>query len=252
VEHGGYAEQIRVAEKQVVALPDDMPFTIAAALGLSSITAYFALFHRAHMQPGETVLITGAGGAVASAAVQIAKALGGRVIAVAEDENRAALATQHGADVALVFSPGLRDEVRRLTGGRGADVVLEMVGGDVFNQALRATAWEGRLVVIGFASGEVPTLKVGHVLVKNVALLGLQVSDYRDRDPQAVRAALEQVLALYTDGRLQVAIDRAYPLEQAGRALEAVMRGGLNGRVVLDLQLDEPTDQPDSHTPSPL
>jgi NADPH:quinone reductase len=238
VEHGGYAEQVLVAEPQVVALPDGVPFTVAAAFGLSAITAHFALLHRARLQPGETVLVTGAGGAVATAGVQLAKALGARVIAVARDERRAELARRHGADAALVFGPRLRDEVRQLTGGRGADVVLELVGGDVFAQALRATAWEGRLVVIGFASGEVPSLKAGHVLVKNMALLGLQVSDYRDRDPESVRAALEQVLNLYREGRLEVPIGHAYPLEQAGSALTAVQAGGLTGRVVLELRPD--------------
>lgn len=233
VEHGGYAELVAVPEDQVVSLPDGVPFPEAAAFGLGAITAYFALVRRANVRPGETVLVTGAGGGVGSAGVQLAKALGASVIAVAQDDGRAALATKQGADHALVAGPTMRDEVLRLTGGRGADVVLELVGGDVFAQSLRATAWEGRLVVIGFASGELPVIKAGHLLVKNISVLGLQVSDYRDREPDAVRGALEQLLGLFLEGRLSVPIARTYPLDEAGAALEAVRTGEVAGKVVL-------------------
>ena len=239
LEHGGYAELVAVPEPQVVALPDEVPFVDAAVLGLGAITAYFALVRRAGVRPGETVLVTGAGGGVGSAGVQIAKALGATVIAVARDDERAALARQQGADSVVVAGPSLRDDVLALTEGRGADVVLELVGGEVFAQSLRCTAWEGRLVVIGFASGDLPTLKAGHVLVKNLAVLGLQVSDYRDREPESVRAAIEYLLQLYVDGRLTVPVARTYPLEEAGAALAAVRSGGLAGRVVLTCAPDD-------------
>lgn len=127
----------------------------------------------------------------------------------------------------------LRDRVRELTGGRGADVVLETVGGEVFRAALRATAWEGRLVVIGFASAEIPEIKAGHLLVKNISVLGLQVSDYRDREPAAVREALAELLALHAQGRLCTRIAGTYPLRDAARALEAARTGASGGRVVL-------------------
>lgn len=233
IEHGGYAELVAVPEPQVVALPDEVPFVDAAAFGLGAITAHFALVRRAGLRPGETVLVTGAGGGVGSAGVQIAKALGATVIAVAQDEERAAPARQQGADSVVLAGPSLRDDVLALTEGRGADVVLELVGGEVFAQSLRCTAWEGRLVVIGFASGDLPTMKAGHILVKNLAVLGLQVSDYRDREPESVRAAIEHLLQLYVDGRLTVPVTRTYPLEQAGAALEAVRSGSVAGKVVL-------------------
>ncbi len=233
IEHGGYAELVAVPEPQVVALPDEVPFVDAAAFGLGAITAHFALVRRAGLRPGETVLVTGAGGGVGSAGVQIAKALGATVIAVAQDEERAALARQQGADSVVLAGPSLRDDVLALTEGRGADVVLELVGGEVFAQSLRCTAWEGRLVVIGFASGDLPTMKAGHILVKNLAVLGLQVSDYRDREPESVRAAIEHLLQLYVDGRLTVPVTRTYLLEQAGAALEAVRSGSVAGKVVL-------------------
>ncbi|MGY1605129.1 NADPH:quinone oxidoreductase family protein [Geodermatophilus sp. SYSU D00815] len=238
VEHGGYAELVAVPEPQVVALPDGVPFADAAAFGLGAITAHFALVRRAALRPGETVLVTGAGGGVGSAGVQIAKALGAAVIAVAQDEERATLAKAQGADHVLLAGPALKDEVMGLTGGHGADVVLELVGGEVFAQALRCTAWEGRLVVIGFASGDLPVIKAGHVLVKNIAVLGLQVSDYRDREPESVRSAIEHMLELYVAGRLSVPVARTYPLEQAGEALEAVRAGSVTGKVVLVVRED--------------
>jgi NADPH:quinone reductase-like Zn-dependent oxidoreductase len=233
VEHGGYAELVAAPADQVVLLGDGIPDVEAAALGLAALTAHVALRRRARLQPGETVLVTGAGGGVGAAAVQLAKAWGATVIAVARDADRAAVSTAQGADHALVAGPDLRNEVRALTAGRGADVVVETVGGEVFTQALRATAWEGRLVVVGFASGEVPILKAGHLLVKNMSVLGLQVSDYRDREPETLRAAFDDLLALHAEHRLAVPVARTYPLDRAGDALADVQRGGLSGRVVL-------------------
>lgn len=233
IEYGGYAERVTVPEAQLVPLTDDIPFTDAAAFGLGYITAHFALVRRARVRPGETVLVTGAGGGVGLAGVQLAKALGATVIAATRDGNRARLAKELGADHIVTPGPQMRDEVRELTGGRGADVVLELVGGDVFAAALRATAWEGRLVVIGFASGDLPVVKAGHVLVKNIAVMGLQVSDYRDREPESVRSALESMLELYREGRLRVHVHRTYPLEAAGEALRALRSGAVLGKVVL-------------------
>lgn len=233
VEHGGYAELVAVPEPQVVELPDGVPFTDAAAFGLGAITAHFALVRRAQLKAGEIVLVTGAGGGVGSAGVQIAKALGATVIAVAQDTTRAALAQEQGADHVLLAGTRLKEEVMRLTDGHGADVVLELVGGDVFAQALRATAWEGRLVVIGFASGDMPVIKAGHVLVKNLDVMGLQVSDYRDREPESVRRSIEHMLELYQEGRLTVPVARTYPLEDAGKALEDVRNGTVKGKAVL-------------------
>jgi NADPH:quinone reductase-like Zn-dependent oxidoreductase len=236
VEYGGYTEAIAVPATNVVALPDGVSFAQAAACGLGYLTAHFALVRRARWASGETVLVTGAGGGVGSGAVGLAKAMGATVIAVAQDDARAALATDQGADHVLRSdSADLRDRIRDLTGGRGVDVVVETVGGEVFAAALRATAWEGRVVVIGFASGDIPTVKAGHVLVKNIAVLGLQVSDYRDREPESVRVALSDILDLMAAGRLTVPIAATYPLEKAGDALAAVRAGTAIGKVVLEV-----------------
>ncbi|MQA11454.1 MAG: zinc-binding dehydrogenase [Pseudonocardiaceae bacterium] len=234
IEHGGYRERVAAPAAQLVPLPDDMSYVDAAAFGMGYLTAYFALRRRARLAAGETVLVTGAGGCVGSASVQLAKALGATVIAVARDERRGELARAQGADHVLPAEPGLlRDRVRECTSGRGADVVVELVGGTTFAEALRATAWEGRLVVIGFAGGEIPVIKAGHLLVKNIAVLGLQASDYRDREPATMRAALGELLELYTAGKLRVPIAGTFPLERAAEALEAVRNGGLSGNVVL-------------------
>ena len=234
VEHGGYQERLAVPAAQVVPIHDDIGFPEAAAFGLVHLTSHFALVRRARLQPGETVLVTGAGGGVGAAGVQLAKAFGARVIAVVRDGSGVAAAHALGADHVLPVDPaGLRDRVRDLTGGRGADVVLESVGGEVFRAALRATAWEGRIVVIGFASGEIPEIKAGHVLVKNISVLGLQVSDYRDREPGAVREVLAELLQLHADGRLRVPLAATFPLEDAAKALDALRAGAVGGRIAL-------------------
>lgn len=234
VEHGAYAERVLARADACVTLPDGVGDQDAAALGLVSLTAHLALVRRARLQPGETVLVTAAGGGVGSAAVQIAKALGATVIASAASEAKRALAAEQGADVVLgADASTLRDEVRAATGGRGADVVLESVGGARFDACLRATAWEGRIVVIGFAGGEIPSVKAGLLLVKNISVLGLQSSDYRDREPATATRALADVLELHRTGRMRSLVGSAYALERAGEALTDLAAGRFKGKIVL-------------------
>lgn len=234
MEHGGYSTKAVAKAVNAVAMPPGMGFEEAAAFGLVNLTAYFALVRRARLLPGETVLVTGAAGGVGSAGVQLAKALGATVIATASTEEKRTLALELGADYAIEPDPKtLKERVRELTEERGADVILESVGGDLFDAAIRAIAWEGRLVVIGFASGRIPTVKAGHVLVKNVSVVGLQVSDYREREPAAVREAQEVLLGLYAKGRVRPHVARIYPLEDAAEALEELRTGRAGGKVVL-------------------
>jgi NADPH:quinone reductase len=234
LEYGGYGEQVVARAGNCFRLPDEIGYEEAAAFGLVYVTAHLALDHRAGLRAGETVLVTGAGGGIGSAGVLLAKALGARVIAVADTPEKRALAAEQGADHAIDADPAsLRDAVLGLTGGRGADVVLEAVGGDVFAACLRCTAWEGRVVVIGFASGEIPRIHAGHLLVKNISVLDLQSSDYRDRDHAAFGAAVEHVLALYRRGAITIPLTATYPLERAADALRAIERGEVKGKVVL-------------------
>lgn len=233
-EHGGYAERVRVPEEHVIELPGTVSFEDAAALGLVSFTAHVGLTRRARLRPGETVLVTGAGGGVGSAGVQLAKALGARVIAVARNEAKAELARRQGADLVLTSAPGtLRDDILAGTGGKGADVVLDTLGGDFLTQLIRATAWEGRIVIVGFASGGQNPVKPGHLLVKNIGVLGLQVSDYRDRAPEVMRSAMAEVLDLAGKGLLSAAVDITFPLERAAEALQYVKDGRARGKAVL-------------------
>jgi NADPH:quinone reductase-like Zn-dependent oxidoreductase len=233
LEHGGYAERVVVPAVHAAPIPDGMSDHEAAAFGLPYLTAYFALLRRAAVRAGETVLVTGVGGAVGNAAVQLAVALGARVIAVGRTERRCVRARELGAHEAIPADPHrLRDRVRELTGGRGADVVIESVGGPVFDAVLRATAWEGRIVTLGFAGGTIPSVKAGYLLVKNIALVGLQASDYRDREPATQRRALDELLALYQEGAFTLPTT-AYGFDDAPRALRALRDGGLDSRLVL-------------------
>ena len=234
MEYGGYSEKVVAAAANTTVIPPEMSFEEAAAFGLAYLTAYFGLVRRARLQPGETVLVTGAAGGVGIAGVQLAKALGAKVIAVGSTEEKRALALEVGADHAIEPDPKtFKERVRSLTDGRGADVILESVGGDLFDASMRAIAWEGRLVIVGFASGRIPTIKAGHVLVKNITIIGLQSSDHREREPESLREAQEALLGLYSKGLIKVHIAAAYPLEAAAEALEEIRSGRVKGKIVL-------------------
>ncbi len=235
IEFGAFQERVVVHENRTFPIPDSLPFDEAAAFGLVYATSYFALTHRAKLQPGESVLVTGASGSIGSAAVQIASALGAETVAVVRDKADADRASADGArHVLVVKDPSeLRDQVHRVTGGRGADVVIEAIGGELFGACLRATAWQGRIVSVGFACGDVPAVKAGYLLVKNIGVMGLQISDYQEREPGLVADAYRHILQLREAGKVNFRIADRYDLSEAGRALAAVAAGGLDGRVVI-------------------
>jgi len=219
-------------------MPDAMPFEVAAALGLVYQTAYFALTERAGMQAGETVLVLGATGGIGMAAIQLAKALGaGMVIAATRGIEGAHFARELGADATIDsgmadLRDGLRDAVRAAAGG-GADVVIDPVGGDLGAAALRALAWAGRLVVVGFASGKVPSFPGNYLLVKNITVSGLQWTDYRARKLHEVQAAQQAIFDLWSEGRLRPLISRVLPLERFSEALAELKAGTARGKIVL-------------------
>jgi NADPH:quinone reductase len=234
VEHGAYREQVLAEANNVAVLPESVGYEAGAAFGLGYLTVYFGLLRRARLKPGEWVLVTGGGGGVGSAGVQLAKALGARVIAVGRTEDKRNFALEQGADHTIEFEPeGFKERVMELTDGHGADVILETVGGELFRACMRAIAWEGRLVIIGFAAGEIPTVKAGHVLVKNMDLIGVQSSDYREREPESFREAQEELLGLLTHGKIGVQVTATYPLEAAAEALEEIRDSRVRGKVVL-------------------
>jgi NADPH:quinone reductase len=183
-------------------------------------------------------LVTGASGGVGSAAVQLAKALGGRVLAGIGTPSKADFVRAQGADAVIDLSraglrEALREEVRTLTGGHGADVVIENVGGEVFEACLRALAWSGRIVVVGFVGGAFPTIRANYLLIKNISASGLHWSDYRERDPAWVRRVQDALYALWREGKLKPAIAAVYPLEQASAALRRMASRGVQGKLVL-------------------
>lgn len=238
VEEGGYAETVAAPERLCYRLPAAMPFVDAAALGLDYATAWFALRDRGRFRPGETVLVLGASGAVGFAAVQLAKALGGRVLAGIATPAKADLARRAGADAIIeLWRPDLRDslrvQVRDATGGEGADIILDPVGGEVFDAALRALAWRGRMVVIGFAGGQIPTVKANYLLVKNIEVSGLQVSDYKKTAPDDVDRCFVELFALYEAGKLAPFVMASYPLERFSEGLQQVRDRTVRRKIVL-------------------
>jgi NADPH2:quinone reductase len=236
-EYGAYAERIAVRSATVYPMPASIGFEDAAALGLTYQTAHFALRERATLAPGESVLVTGASGGVGLAAVEIAKAMGARVLAGVTSTEKGRLALDHGADAVVdLAAENLRDSLREQIAheiGGGVDVVVDNVGGEVFTAALRALAWRGRLVVVGFASDRIPEVRANYLLVKNIAVTGLQWSDYRERRPEWVAQVQQELFALYEAGRLRPHISARYPLERFAEALERFRRRDVTGKMLL-------------------
>lgn len=238
-DHGTYAEKIAVPAAHCFPMPDNMPFVVAAAFGLVYQTAWFALNERGGLKMGDTVLVLGATGGIGMACVQLAKALGAAtVMAVSRGEEGCRIALEMGADVAIdgfMDDPraGLRDAVMGATGGHGADVVVDPIGGDLSAAALRAMAWQGRMVIVGFAAGAIPQIPANYLLVKTIAVSGLQWTDYRERTPAKVRAAQETIFRFWSEGRLEPRISAVLPLERYADALHQIKRGQGRGKVIL-------------------
>jgi NADPH:quinone reductase len=237
-EHGGYGEFVAMPEGQCYRLPAAMSFVEAAAMSLVYDTSWFALRDRARLKAGETVLVLGASGGVGLAAIQLAKAMGAKVLGGVSSPDKRAMVRDMGADAIIDLSrPNLRDDLRTQvqaeTEGRGADVILDPLGGDVFDAALRALAWRGRLVVIGFAAGRIPTIKANYLLVKNIEVSGMQVSDYRKRLPEQMAACFAEVFAMYEQGKLKPLPTTEYPVEQFAKGLHDIQDRKVRGRIVL-------------------
>jgi NADPH:quinone reductase len=239
-EQSGFAEFCVMPEKQCVNVPASLPFEEAAAMALVYDTAYFALKDRGRIAPGETVLVLGATGGVGLATIQLAKTFGGRVLAAVSTKYKEDIVRDAGADAIVDLSApdlheSLRAQVFALTGNKGADIVVDMLGGDVFDAAVRALAWCGRLIVIGFASGRIPSLKMNYVLVKNIEVSGMQISDYRKRRPADMQACFAEIYRLRAEGKLKPLPTRAYPLERFAEALRDIKDRRVRGRIVLTM-----------------
>ncbi len=234
LEHGGYASHVSAPEARVFAVPDGTSFEDAAALGVVYQTSYVALVPRARLRPGETLLVHAAAGGVGLSAVQIGVALGARVIGTAGTEEKLELVRAHGADAVINYRrEDFVDRVMELTEGRGADVIYDPVGGDTFDRSLKCIAFDGRALVIGFASGTIPTPRMNRVLLKNISLLGVHWGLYFDKDPAVVREAQRAIFEMHAAGKITPLVSATYPLSEASAALEALAGRKTTGKVVL-------------------
>lgn len=232
--YGGFADMCLAPARDTVRMPDGMSFEHGAAFGIVYQTSYFGLVYRAALQPGETLLVHAAAGGVGLAAVQIGAALGARVLATASAPAKLAIAREHGAEAAFDYStPHWVEAVKEATGGRGADVIYDPVGGDIFDQSLKCIAFSGRLLVIGFASGTIPTLQLNRVLLKNIAVVGLHWGAYRQHDPDKIPLAMRELFALYARGKVTPLVSSQYPLARAADALEEIAARRSVGKVLL-------------------
>jgi NADPH2:quinone reductase len=230
---GGWAEVAAAPPHMTFAIPDGMTFEQAAAMPVNYQTSYFGLIWRGQLKPGETVLVHGAAGGVGTAAVQIARAAGARVIAVARGEQKLAVAHDAGAHDCIEAESDWLAEVRRLTAGRGVDVVYDPVGGDRFTDSVRAMAPGGRLLVVGFAAGTIPTVAVNRLLLHNTAVVGVAWPEYARVDPSMPQQVAADLAKMWETGAINPLVTSRYPMERAADALRELDERRAIGKIVL-------------------
>lgn len=234
---GGAQEFAAVPAERVVAIPDGIDAAVASGVSITYGTAIHGLSDRGNLKPGETVAILGASGGAGLAAVEIAAAMGAEVIAVASSDEKLAVCREHGAKHLVNYTGcNLKLKLRDLTAGRGVDVVYDCVGGESTEQTLRAMAWKGRFLVVGFASGEIPKLPLNLLLVKGCAAIGVFWGEAVKRDPAQHREHMSQVLHWVSDGRLNPRIDKRFPLTEIKNALSEIEDRKAIGKIVLQIQ----------------
>jgi NADPH2:quinone reductase len=232
--YGAFAEEVKTDAKRLLPLPAGMDFTHAAAFGLTYATSDHALRDRGQLAAGETLLVLGAAGGVGLAAIEIGKALAARVIAAASTEEKLAVCREHGADESINYATDdLRERIKSLTDGRGVDVVYDPVGGAYTEAALRSLAWRGRLLVVGFAAGDIPKIPLNLTLLKGCSIVGVFWGEFTRREPQRFAESMQQLGRWYADGKLKPHVSQTYPLERAADALTAMANRQVKGKVVL-------------------
>jgi NADPH2:quinone reductase len=234
--YGAFAEEVKTEAVRLLPLPEKMDFITGAAFLLTYATSDHALRDRAALKAGETLLVLGAAGGVGLAAIEIGSALGARVIACASSEDKLAVCREHGADATINYaSEDLRERVKALTGGRGVDVVYDPVGGAYTEPAFRSLAWRGRLLVVGFAAGEIPKLPLNLALLKGAAVVGVFWGDFARREPQAFADSVRQLARWYGEGRLRPHVSQTLPLERAAEAIQLLASRKAKGKIVLTM-----------------
>ena len=232
--YGGAADVVASGPDSVFPLPEQLSFEQGAAIPMNYLTAHFALVERAQIREGESVLVHGAAGGVGTATIQVAKGYGARAIAVVSTEEKGEMARRAGADE-VVLVDGFRDAVKELTGGEGVDIVMDVVGGDLMTDSLRSLGAQGRLLVVGFAAGEIPAVKVNRLLLNNVDVRGVGWGAFAMARPGYMRQQWEELLPLMTSGVIDPPIGATYPLEEFGRALQDMEDRKTLGKSVVTL-----------------
>jgi len=232
--YGGFAEEVKTDAKRLLPIPAGMTFATAAAFGLTYATSDHALRDRGELEAGETLLVLGAAGGVGLAAVEIGKALGARVIACASSDDKLAVCREHGADETINYATeDLRERIKAITGGKGADVIYDPVGGSYTEPALRSIAWRGRLLVVGFAAGDIPKIPLNLTLLKGCAIVGVFWGEFTRREPERFAEEMRQLGHWYAEGRIRPHISATYPLDRAADALNDMAQRRVVGKVVL-------------------
>jgi len=232
--YGAFAEEVKTEALRLLPLPEEMDFITGAAFLLTYATSDHALRDRGALRAGETLLVLGAAGGVGLAAIEIGKALGARVIACASTEDKLAVCREHGADATINYATeDLRERVKALTEGRGVDVVYDAVGGPYTEPAFRSLAWRGRLLVVGFAAGEIPKLPLNLALLKGAAVVGVFWGDFARREPKAFAESVRQLARWYAEGRLRPHVSQTLPLERAAQAITLLASRQAKGKIVL-------------------
>lgn len=235
---GGFCEQVVVPEDKCFRLPETMDFAVGATFLLTYGTSYYALVQRGQLAAGETLLVHGATGGVGLAAVEIGKALGAKIIATGgSDDKLAVLRDDYGVEHTINYrtDSAWKDTVKRLTGGRGADVIYDPVGGEVFEQSLRCINWYGRLLVIGFASGRIPAAKANLILLKSCSVVGVFWGSFTGREPEANARNFDALFELHAAGKLRPHISHRFPLERGADALQALIDRKVVGKAVITM-----------------
>jgi NADPH2:quinone reductase len=231
---GGFAEYVCAPAALTAPVPPGISDDVAAAFTLTYATSHHALFDRGQLKSGETLLVLGAGGGVGLAAVELGKIAGAQVIAAASSEDKLAAARERGAGQTVNYSAReLRDAVKELTGGKGADVIYDPVGGPLTEAALRSIAWRGRLLVVGFAQGQIPQIPANLLLLKGASAVGVFWGEFAKREPERNKAMLAELFTWLAQGKLRPHVSRVYPLAEAAHALEALLARKAVGKLVL-------------------
>jgi len=234
--YGAFAEEVKTEAARLVPLPQGMDFVTGAAFLLTYGTSDHALRDRGALRAGETLLVLGAAGGVGLAAIDIGKAMGARVIACASSEEKLAVCRSHGADAGINYATeDLRERIKVLTEGRGVDVVYDAVGGPYSEPAFRSLAWRGRLLVVGFAAGDIPKLPLNLALLKGASVVGVFWGDFTRREPRQFADSVRQLGERYAQGKLRPHVSQTFPLEKAAEALNLMAARQVKGKVVLTM-----------------